>query len=92
MCLEDFLKFHSNRMYRNLFNCRRWITVDKSINHLRYEIETRSKKEGIDLCNRYFKEYLHEYFVTGNRSTTMRVLLEEKSEKKKSIWKYQGKI
>lgn len=74
MCLkvEDFLKFDSNRMYRNLFNC--WIIIDKSrlSCHLRYEIETRSKEEGIgiDLSNRYFKKYLHEYFefVTGNRS------------------------
>lgn len=74
MCLkvEDFLKFNSNRMYRNLFNCWRWIIVDKSRVPLRYEIETRSKEEGIgiDLSNRYFKKYLHEYFefVTGNRS------------------------
>lgn len=75
VCLkvEDFLKFDSNRMYRNLFNC--WIIIDKSrvsSCHLRYEIETRSKEEGIgiDLSNRYFKKYLHEYFefVTGNRS------------------------
>lgn len=75
MCLkvEDFLKFDSNRMYRNLFNYWRWIIVDKSrvsSCHLRYEIKTRSKEEGIDLFNRYFKKYLHEYFefVTGNRS------------------------
>lgn len=77
MCskVEDFLKFDSNRMHRNLFNCWRWIIVDKSrvsSCHLRYEIKTRSKEEGIgiDLSNRYFKKYLHEYFefVTGNRS------------------------
>lgn len=52
MCLkvEDFLKFDSNRMYRNLFNC--WIIIDKSrvsSCHLRYEIETRSKEEGIGI-------------------------------------------
>lgn len=52
MCLkvEDFLKFDSNRMYRNLFNC--WIIIDKSrvsSYHLRYEIETRSKEEGIGI-------------------------------------------
>lgn len=54
MCLkvEDFLKFDSNRMYRNLFNYWRWIIVDKSrvsSCHLRYEIETRSKEEGIGI-------------------------------------------
>lgn len=52
MCskVEDFLKFDSNRMYRNLFNC--WIFIDKSrvlSCHLRYEIETRSKEEGIGI-------------------------------------------
>lgn len=83
MCLEDFLKFHSNRMYRNLFNCRRWITVDKSINRVIYDAKLRldrRKKASICVIDRYFKKYLHE-FVTGNRSTTMRVLLEEKSSK-----------
>lgn len=52
MCLkvEDFLKFDSNRMYRNLFNC--WIIIDKSrvsSCHLRYEIKTRSKGS-VSIC------------------------------------------
>lgn len=52
MCLkvEDFLKFDSNRMHRNLFNCWLWIIVDKSrvsssfiINDMKLRLDRRKK-------------------------------------------------